>query len=179
MLVPLHGVHALLVAASQSGSGLPHHPWVVLGGWSSLARQPLLREAPWAGGAYRRSAGPGSCLRLAGVCWWNVSSRLRAVVPFLGGRATLGSPLRRVRFPARVSTKTVLSLCERALAGLRPRGPSSCRRRLGFGLARPCRRVAKGSYLVDPASSHMLVSKIKPCMSKYKLLYTVKLRMAH
>lgn len=27
------------------------------------------------------------------------------------------------------------------------------------------------SYLVDPASSHMLVSKIKPCMSKYKPLY--------
>ena len=26
------------------------------------------------------------------------------------------------------------------------------------------------SYLVDPASSHMLVSKIKPCMSKYKYL---------
>ena len=25
--------------------------------------------------------------------------------------------------------------------------------------------------LVDPASSHMLVSKIKPCMSQYKLLY--------
>ena len=35
------------------------------------------------------------------------------------------------------------------------------------------------SYLVDPASSHMLVSKIKPCMSKYKQLYTVKLQMAH
>ena len=34
-------------------------------------------------------------------------------------------------------------------------------------------------YLVDPASSHMLVSKIKPCMSKYKQLYTVKLRTAH
>ena len=28
------------------------------------------------------------------------------------------------------------------------------------------------SYLVDPASSHMLVSKIKPCMSKYKQLYS-------
>ena len=27
------------------------------------------------------------------------------------------------------------------------------------------------SYLVDPASSHMLVSKIKPCMSKYKHSY--------
>jgi hypothetical protein len=36
-----------------------------------------------------------------------------------------------------------------------------------------------GSYLVDPASSHMLVSKIKPCMSKYKPNYTAKLRMAH
>jgi hypothetical protein len=24
-------------------------------------------------------------------------------------------------------------------------------------------------YLVDPASSHMLVSKIKPCMSQYLL----------
>ena len=35
------------------------------------------------------------------------------------------------------------------------------------------------SNLVDPASSHTLVSKIKPCMSKYKQLYTVKLRMAH
>ena len=27
------------------------------------------------------------------------------------------------------------------------------------------------SYLVDPASSYMLVSKIKPCKSKYKSLY--------
>ena len=31
--------------------------------------------------------------------------------------------------------------------------------------------LSQGSYLVDPASSHMLVSKIKPCMSKYKQLY--------
>ena len=35
------------------------------------------------------------------------------------------------------------------------------------------------SYLVDPASSHMLVSKIKPCMCKYELIQTVKLRIAH
>ncbi len=33
------------------------------------------------------------------------------------------------------------------------------------------RRRHDDSYLVDPASSHMLVSKIKPCMSKYKHLY--------
>lgn len=40
-------------------------------------------------------------------------------------------------------------------------------------------RPRSDSYLVDSASSHMLVSKIKPCMSKYKQLCTVKLRMAH
>ena len=39
--------------------------------------------------------------------------------------------------------------------------------------------LLESSYLVDPASSHMLVSKIKPCMSKYKQVCTVKLRMAH
>ena len=38
--------------------------------------------------------------------------------------------------------------------------------------------MLEDSNLVDPASSHMLVSKTKPCMSKYKR-YTVKLRMAH
>ena len=32
--------------------------------------------------------------------------------------------------------------------------------------------------LVDSASSHTLVSKIKPCMAKYKSL-TLKLQMAH
>ena len=30
--------------------------------------------------------------------------------------------------------------------------------------------VSLDTNLVDPASSHMLVSKIKPCMSQYKLL---------
>jgi hypothetical protein len=39
--------------------------------------------------------------------------------------------------------------------------------------------LIKDINLVDPASSHTLVSKIKPCMSKYKQLCTVKLRMAH
>lgn len=41
------------------------------------------------------------------------------------------------------------------------------------------RQRTHSSYLVDPASSDMLVSKIKPCMSKYKQVYTVKLRTAH
>ena len=44
------------------------------------------------------------------------------------------------------------------------------------GLLRGVRSLASAgrahdSYLVDSASSHMLVSKIKPCMSKYKQLY--------
>ena len=51
---------------------------------------------------------------------------------------------------------------------------------LSSGTLAPCERVSPGSgarvgapggvgsYLVDSASSHMLVSKIKPCMSKYK-----------
>ena len=42
-----------------------------------------------------------------------------------------------------------------------------------------CGKAAlEDSNLVDPASSHMLVSKTKPCMSKYKWC-TMKLRMAH
>ncbi len=33
------------------------------------------------------------------------------------------------------------------------------------------RKILVESYLVDPASSHMLVSKIKPCMSKFTLFH--------
>ncbi len=49
------------------------------------------------------------------------------------------------------------------------------------GIERLARLILAGNHdrnLVDPASSHTLVSKIKPCMSKYKH-HTVKLRMAH
>ena len=49
----------------------------------------------------------------------------------------------------------------------------------GLVLEMMCRLSFKTCYLVDPASSHMLVSKIKPCMCKYELIQTVKLRMAH
>jgi hypothetical protein len=47
--------------------------------------------------------------------------------------------------------------------------PVSCVLVSLFGGEWPYR--AHDSYLVDSASSHMLVSKIKPCMSKYKQLY--------
>ena len=50
-----------------------------------------------------------------------------------------------------------------------PSGTSGLLR--GVSLVRFGARVYD-SYLVDSASSHMLVSKIKPCMSKYKQLYS-------
>lgn len=49
---------------------------------------------------------------------------------------------------------------------------------VNFFTLRRVSALSKCSNLVDPASSHMLVSKIKPCMCKYKY-YTAKLRMAH
>ena len=41
----------------------------------------------------------------------------------------------------------------------------------GVGIPNRDPNPLTSSYLVDPASSHMLVLKIKPCMSKYKHLY--------
>jgi len=38
--------------------------------------------------------------------------------------------------------------------------------------------VENGGNLIDSASSHMLISNIKPCMSKYKSV-TLKLQTAH
>jgi hypothetical protein len=58
--------------------------------------------------------------------------------------------------------------CNLLLPGVRPVVRPSWP---GVGLAPPRARRCQGSYLVDSASSHMLVSKIKPCMSKYKQLY--------
>ena len=50
-------------------------------------------------------------------------------------------------------------------------GKACCPSAEGSALSRELVFLAVDSYLVDPASSHMLVSKIKPCMSKYKHLY--------
>ena len=45
--------------------------------------------------------------------------------------------------------------------------------RLNFDLMSACRDLyRKNCILVDPASCHMLVSKIKPCMSKYTLWHS-------
>ena len=39
---------------------------------------------------------------------------------------------------------------------------------LKYEISSSSEELIEYSNLVDPASSHMLVSKIKPCMSKYK-----------
>ena len=62
-------------------------------------------------------------------------------------------------------------------AAARPRSPQRPADPVTRELFRPETRAvgrspAHDSYLVDSASSHMLVSKIKPCMSKYKQLYS-------
>jgi hypothetical protein len=66
--------------------------------------------------------------------------------------------------------------CRSSAPGTRPVGGSgppsvNCSAPPSRGVAAAARRGAQDSYLVDSASSHMLVSKIKPCMSKYKQLY--------
>ena len=101
----------------------------------------------------------------------SIRTRRRAVVPEHGvwldasdaedcagvGSSTLLCPSPSLR-------KTAVRRCELAT----PVSGASC----GAGVPEEC-------YLVDPASSHMLVSKIKPCMCKYEQIQTVKLRMAH
>ena len=78
----------------------------------------------------------------------------------------------QIRLFSRTSGVTNASFIESGAFGTVSKGTPS-----GFLLQ--VRSSLYSSYLVDPASSHMLVSKIKPCMSKYKQLCTVKLRMAH
>lgn len=65
-----------------------------------------------------------------------------------------------------------------SLIGVRLPFSSLCGRSFGY-VGTYDSGVVEECYLVDPASSHMLVSKIKPCMCKYELIQTVKLRMAH
>ena len=71
--------------------------------------------------------------------------------------------------PCLVGTFVCLTLCSAGSVG-----DPSLIRRSSPGPRRECPlEIAfdDDSYLVDPASSHMLVSKIKPCMSKFTLFY--------
>ena len=81
-----------------------------------------------------------------------------------GGRAS-GSSLLGARRQASSCLK--LLVCERNSVLF----TEGCVRGCECESVRGAVRGWEGSYLVDPASSHVLVSKIKPCMSKYTPLY--------
>jgi hypothetical protein len=117
---------------------------------------------------------------LAGTrAWRSTSCALRAfsrrglgqLWECLAGRwGTRGESLRFGRFrrspaaPCRRVAWLALAYRRYKKRSGRSAGPSIPSGSAVLGAARPC----DGSYLVDSASSHMLVSKIKPCMSKYK-----------
>ncbi|KAK1310374.1 hypothetical protein QJS10_CPA08g00786 [Acorus calamus] len=98
---------------------------------------------------------------------WNATSGLLAGC---GVHDRIGKPVPSVPFVARISCGFMSTDdLRRPLSS-----PTLC----GWGGPRTPRNREE-CYLVDPASSHMLVSKIKPCMCKYELIQIVKLRMAH
>ena len=148
-LVPLHDVHLFIKAPCQSGLGLLRHPWV------ALAASARWRDSRSCGrGLVGRQRFGAYCPSLLPPTRWCV------LVELLSEACGLGSAAVRRPFwgclSAPVPARFRFLCCSLAKLPLAPL-------RLGGALF-------QGSYLVDPASSHMLVSKIKPCMSKYKLL---------
>ena len=106
------------------------------------------------------------------VCFGSTSEVPYACLSCIG---CLQCPCERfsVQQPENSNTDGKLAL----LTGVHPHptfGTLACSRNADCGpgsnvFGRPAGTNSRSdSYLVDPASSHMLVSKIKPCMSKYK-----------
>ena len=106
------------------------------------------------------------------------ASAVRSVPQAAVGRSRPSAPYRTLcrRVCKERETVCLASGCQKLGPVRRSRRGSPTR---GASAPRRAPRALHGGYLVDPASSHMLVSKTKPCMSKYKRLCTVKLRMAH
>ena len=125
-----------------------------------------------AGGCVRLNLGFGSNVMLRWVEY--------LLDRFLNGRGATASTLRlrSSRLPSAVSTAAGLRWCVSFDFSMES---PECERRSESAAVGPGDRcfgvvflsLACWSWtnLVDPASSHMLVSKIKPCMSQYKLLY--------
>ena len=93
------------------------------------------------------------------------------VLPSAGPARSAARPLCQQRTSDRAARPSESRAGRRGQRRSAPRGrPRSDSRRTAGRNAAASRQQPQSSYLVDPASSHMLVSKIKPCMSKYKLL---------
>lgn len=111
----------------------------------------------------------GACRSLLGATGWHGAFLRRTVVWGTQARQLDGPGASRWVSPSgcpsgRVSSKLLGPPTREQFRPLPARGS---------GAPRPPGEATFGhdSYLVDSASSHMLVSKIKPCMSKYKQLY--------
>ena len=142
------------VCTNQSGASLGRYPLKGVTGRSassSLGSHVAVRKGFTAGAPPRRKVprgtqwgqldGPGASPRRLGA----------GRAPPGSGRSSRPRPLLELLCPSGRATAS------RAAASLTA--------------GRPRRGGPHDSYLVDSASSHMLVSKIKPCMSKYKQLY--------
>ncbi|KMS94685.1 hypothetical protein BVRB_016320 [Beta vulgaris subsp. vulgaris] len=92
-----------------------------------------------------------------------------AVAAAIWSRSTLAGFGRVATFRRRAVVRPGEPRLARSAVGVRCSGWTA-RRPLGADSS-IVRRGARNSYLVDPASSHMLVSKIKPCMSKHRPLH--------
>ena len=141
-LVPIRDAKACTQSNPARTSGRGSLPHPKAAASAGLARRGALRKD-----VSSDRGGPFGSLRGPGKTDGGTSRR--------GGR--IGGSASREALPGRPRSITVL----RKSSTLAPRGAGRGGSRLPL----------EDSYLVDPASSHMLVSKIKPCMSKYKHLY--------
>ena len=140
-----------------------------------LARRGGLREARPLGKPLPNRPGPSESLDRPGRTF-TAKPREKGARPRTHSGARGGAPAIGRAFVYRLAIDAGLSSSNHTTPG-RARVDGTARR-FGLHSAKRGGGPSDGSYLVDPASSHMLVSKIKPCMSKYNL-YTGKLRMAH
>ena len=103
---------------------------------------------------------PALCL--GGDWFWGTAASLASSLRRTSFSVTVVSLVLKTRFPLGFE---LVSYCDGFCFSCQP---TFCCWRFGACLSEGLRWF--GNNLVDPASSHMLVSKIKPCMSQYKLL---------
>ena len=85
-----------------------------------------------------------------------------------GGGPTEDAPAQHAEGRRKTTKKGRLGLAARSLNKTQKRAKVDVPESRGVRSAEEAaKRKKNDSYLVDPASSHMLVSKIKPCMSKF------------
>ena len=140
------------------------------GGWSALTGENLYVGKRWElSGAVGKSrmwlpAVSQSSRTRQWCCWSKLGPDTAILYRFLfdsSVRASISLGSSQINISGRESRR--MSRDPRSASGLcryLDSGPMASRCRFSIPLS--------DSYLVDPASSHMLVSKIKPCMSKYK-----------